>query len=210
MPPAVERPTSVPAAAASEAKPRAELHGTELRVPELAISLDLPESWLRWHRENGKTHPNLHLSSAELATTKDVKGEWDAEFAQVTNTILPFETCVAHVGGDGWGPSSVSFADVQLRVYSSPLSPNEIAERAHERGGALIAGWGGQLSQPKHVAGWHRLRLAYVRRYQDYGATAMVDLWMRPAKDRTLTLAFMYTDRGEHAALIQQIVSSVR
>src|SRR5437016_455902 len=83
------------------------LHPSEARF-------NIPADWLTWYN---KFHNNLHLNAKELESVRVGQGEWDTEYALVVNSALSFQTCTAHVGGEGWGKKSSSFADVQLRVY---------------------------------------------------------------------------------------------
>jgi hypothetical protein len=70
----------------------------------------------------------------ELALVKIGAGEWDTEYARVVNSAMRFQDCVAHVGGEGWGKDGSSFGDVQLRVYLTPLSEEQVHQSASAQG----------------------------------------------------------------------------
>lgn len=60
---------------------------------------DIPPRWIDWFME---FHNNLHLTRSELARAQKGEGEWDTEYAAVVNSLLPFDSCLAHLGGEGW------------------------------------------------------------------------------------------------------------
>jgi hypothetical protein len=184
--------------------------GTTIRAAEYGLRFEIPAAWLRWYDEN-ESHPNLHLTPAELDEVKDTEGEWDREFALVVNAILPFDQCVAHVGSEGWGPRGISYIDLQVRAYVLTETPQEIEERARSRGSAAVASFTGSpaMLQQEETGEWRRTVLRYFRTYDDYGATAIVDLRIRQLRDRTIAFAFMYTDHAEHSAEINEFLNSV-
>jgi hypothetical protein len=185
--------------------------GTTITAPTYGLRFEIPAAWVRWHDENGDEHPNLHLTPVELDAVKETTGDWDQEFAQVVNAILPFEQCVAHVGGDGWGPRGVSFSDLQVRAYVLGLTPDEIEARSRLQGAAVVESFTGMPTVPQHehVGAWRRTVLKYRRMYGDYGAVAIVDLRPRRFGDRTVAFAFMYTDHTSHDDEIQALLDSV-
>lgn len=174
------------------------------------LRFEIPAAWVRWYEEN-EAHPNLHLTSAELDTVKETEGEWDREFALVVNAILPFDQCVAHVGGDGWGPRGISHADLQVRAYVLMALPEEIEDHARSQGTAAAANFTetAVVPQQDEVDAWRRTVLKYPRLYHDYGATAIVDLRAQRFGTHTVVFAFMYTDHTDHNAEIEEILDSV-
>jgi hypothetical protein len=184
--------------------------GTTIEAVGHGLRFEIPAAWVRWHEEN-EAHPNLHLTSAELDMVKETEGDWDREFALVVNAILPFDQCIAHVGGDGWGPHGISFADLQVRAYVLTATPEEIEESARSRGLKVAAEFAGTpaVLPREQVGAWRRLVLRYFRVYGDYGATAIVDLRMRVFGNAMVVFAFMYTDHTEHDAEINTLLESV-
>lgn len=175
------------------------------------MRFEIPEAWVRWYNENSDAHPNLHLSPAELNVVKETEGEWDREFALIVNAILPFEQCVAHTGGEGWGPFGISFADLQVRAYVLTAMPEEVEERACSLGAAVVTDFTGTHVVPlkDRARAWRRTGLEYLRMYGDYGATAVVDLRVQRFGNRTVAFAFMYTDQAEHDSEIKAILDSI-
>lgn len=184
--------------------------GTTIAAVGYRLRFNIPAAWVRWYEEN-ETHPNLHLTPAQLDIVKETEGEWDREFALVVNAMLPFDQCIAHVGGDGWGPRGISYADLQVRVYVLTATPEEIEERAFSQGSVVVASLTGTPVVPKQeqVGAWRRIVFKYFRTYADYGATAIVDLRLRLMSHSTVAFAFMYTDHTEHDAEIEEMLNSV-
>lgn len=186
------------------------LQGDTIVALGRGLQFKIPPAWVRWHEEN-EAHPNLHLTPAELDEVRETEGEWDHEFALVVNAILPFEQCVAHVGGEGWGPRGMSYADLQARVYVMQQTPQEIEARARSQGAAAVSSLTGVPAALQQESGgeWRQTVLSYRRVYGDYGATALVDLRLRRFGDQTVAFAFMYTDHASHEAAIEAILDSV-
>jgi|GEM_PF-2839244 len=156
-------------------------------------SFDVPTDWVDWYQ---RFHNNFHLSAGELAQVKDGYGEWDTEYAEVVNSVLSFDDCSAHVGGEGWGKEGVSFADVQLRVYETSLSEDEVHQAASAKGLFTAQKVGKEASSSTTFADgpWHRTTITYSLFYGDYGGTARIDFYTRTIQGRSLVLVFMYCD----------------
>jgi len=173
---------------------------------ELTITLhpseanfSIPAEWLSWYK---KYHNNLHLTSKQLDSVRVATGEWDTEYATVVNSVLPFEDCVAQVGGEGWGKDGVSFGDVQLRVYSTQLSEEQLKVLVSVDGLSAAERFGSHASllPIADVDLWHRTSLKYELFYQDYGGTARVDFFTTIYEGKTFVLVFMYCDTGRFGA----------
>jgi hypothetical protein len=150
-------------------------------------SVQLPGGWVDWYDSFGN---NLHLSRSELDAVEHGSGDWDAEYSYVLELLLPFDRCAMHVGGEGWGGYSVSFADLQLRAYVVDESPTELLERARATTWEAITP---EVSTDQR-GGWDQILLSYDRWYADYGGRANVDLRLHRLEDSTVVLAGMYTD----------------
>lgn len=184
--------------------------GTHIEAVDERLEFDVPREWVTWSEEH-PSHPNLHLTAAELDRVELTEGEWDREFALVVNAVLPFEQCVAHVGSEGWGPHGMSYADLQVRAYVLTTSPEVVAERARARGFAVAERLAEARPELSHWRSgeWIRILISYPLFYVDYGATALVDIRSRRLDDRTVAFAFMYTDHARHDVEIEQLLDSV-
>jgi hypothetical protein len=153
---------------------------------------------------------NLHLTREELAKVETGAGDWDTEYGLVCNAVLPFSRCCAHVGEDGWGKESVSYADLQVRIYVLEQNLDELKKRIEERGAARVK----EITHkaPKITtdasAPWKRWNLAYERWYQDYGATANVDFRARQFDGHTVVFVFLYTNYFSQEAKIRAMLES--
>ena len=77
---------------------------------------------------------NLHFTRQDLENGKSGEGnEWDVTFARLVNDILPFDNCVFHGGGEGWGLQGHSFADLQMRVFVGSWGPDAIPKLVQDR-----------------------------------------------------------------------------
>jgi DNA-binding beta-propeller fold protein YncE len=184
--------------------------GTTITAVGYGLRFEIPKAWVRWYEEN-EEHPNLHLTSAELDEVKETEGEWDKEFALIVNAILPFNQCVAHVGGDGWGPRGLSYSDLQVRVYVLTTTPEEIERRARSQGIAVAANLTGASPtlEQEQMGTWRRIAIKYFRMYLDYGATSIVDLRIQRIGNHTVAFVFIYTDHAQHEEEIEAMLNSV-
>ena len=121
------------AEAGEQEKARAVLRGRTIEIRPEGASFEIPQDWLDWQAE---FHNNIHLSPAELANVRIADSEWDTEYAEIVNALLPFGSCLAHLGDDGWGKSAASYGDVQMRAYLVEMRPKQIIERMAKEGPA--------------------------------------------------------------------------
>jgi hypothetical protein len=169
------------------APPSSTLEGMSVVPSEPGVRVELPAQWLSWYTRHGN---NLHLTREELELVREGAGDWDTEYAEVLAPILDFDRCAAHVGGEGWAAESVSYGDLQLRIYRVPDTPAAIIERAMAQTWEMITP---ELTVEDDEP-WTSVRIAYDRSYGDYGGRANVDLRMHRFGDTTAVLVGMYVD----------------
>ena len=220
-------------------EPIALLKGRGVMLKPSRLAFRIPQAWLE-HYDSPPKYPfpnlrekvtdpeeldrhyaakdNLHFTHQELAGMKSGKGnEWDVTFAKVVNDILPFEQCVFHGGGEGWGVQGHSFADLQMRIYVGKWDATAIQKLVKERAFPTAQKLtqsaftpGASLEHSTH-GGWRIETLTFAMRFFDYGATAIIDFYVRKNDRSTVVLVFMYTafPRNQKAEL-QDIVGSFR
>lgn len=126
------RRTLTPAVIHSEQNnsPHSTLDGTTVHIHPHGASFQIPEEWLTQRPGPDRNVKNLFLSWADLNEVNQIDRDpygSDTEDAEVINSVLPFEDCVAHVGDRGWG--NYLWDDLQARVYITPSAPEEIVRR---------------------------------------------------------------------------------
>jgi hypothetical protein len=196
----------------------ARISGDRLIIEPLGFSIEIPALWL------GKPGPpNLFFCDAhaagtvsdriltdrsKLAQLRDPKGEWKREYAAVVDSVMPFATLAAHLGGDPWNRSCGA---PQMRIYvqdSAAPPPSSLARLGVESAERFF--------RPVHKvqadsAGWDLTRIFWEGFYYDYGGTAQVEFWSRHIRNRRVTLVFMYTPYVEHhRAMLTSILQSAR
>jgi hypothetical protein len=179
--------------------PHAELSGNILTIHPTGMKMTIPQDWLEW---NQKYSRNIHIKPNELRKVMIGSGEWDTEYANVVNAILPFESCAAHLGGEGWGRDGVSFGDLQMRLYVL-RSDVGIVENAIRNAGLDMARTidpkgaviyqSGVVSPSKQ---WRKITLAYNLFYGDYGGTAQVDFLIQRRGTTTTVIVLMHAAGG--------------
>jgi hypothetical protein len=188
-------------------RPSAERRGSTLTLQPSGASLQIPIDWVEWYSEFGN---NFHLSQEELDAVARGAGEWDTEYASVCNAALPFDRCAAHAGGEGWGAESVSYGDLQMRVYQLhepiDLAERNILVRATSDARRLT------LRTPEVLrtreGNWQRIVISFPRFYVDYGGIANVDFRSRQFGAETFVFVFMYSDYREQNTTIEAILDS--
>ena len=189
-------------------EPHATLQGRTIQLKPYGAAFQIPERWLEWH---AIFKNNLHLSRADLEKVKVAEGDWDKEYAEVVNAVLPFSKCGAHVGGEGWGRQGVSFADLQMRAYIVDMTPDQVQEKLSKDGVGRASKFSKNVSVAQSRYGdWHRGTVSYSLWYGDYGGTAKVDMYARAFGKQTAVLVFMHTDdRISDKEPVQEILKSL-
>ena len=127
---------------------------------------------------------------------------------------MRFQDCVAHVGGEGWGKDGSSFGDVQLRVYLTPLSEEQVHQSVSARGfgAAQRINPNASLLPTVKDGSWQRTTIKYEVFYYDYGGTARIDFYTRTGQGQTFVLVFMYCDVDRFGASeeVKSILRSFR
>lgn len=177
-----------------------------VRIKPTGATFEIPESWLKWH---AGFKNNLHLTRAELEKIKTAEGDWDKEFSEIVNQLLPFSECAAHVGGEGWGSEGVSFADLQMRVYVTQTSAEKVQAKMVESGKTWASKFSKEVTVARAEGGkWRRATLSYAMWYGDYGATATIDVYAQEFGMQTAVLVFMHTNYRGASAPLHEILRS--
>ena len=180
------------------------LAGNTIRLPQSNTKFNVPQNWLEWQ---SNSHNNFHLTRWQLYWVKTGFWEWDSEYAQVTNAVLPFENCAAHLGGEGWDLNGVSFGDLQMRAYAGNWNLANVRERVAQQGLNQARKVGKEAQFSSDARGdWQRDSISYNVFYGDYGGKAQIDFYSRATNGKTVTLVFMYA--SENTEEINQVLDS--
>ncbi|MBI3838647.1 MAG: hypothetical protein HY288_12035 [Planctomycetia bacterium] len=195
--------------AAEPPKTRAVIRGHIIEVIPFGAILQIPQDWLDWQAE---FHNNIHLTAPELAKVQTADTEWDKEYSQIVNAVLPFRSCIIHGGDEGWGRDAVSYGDVQMRAYILECGPQQIAQRMADEGRCQALRFSKKVSVARSgFENWQRVTVSYDLWYGDYGGTANVDLFARQFGKQTAALVFMYSDSARDApGELSQILKSFK
>ncbi len=170
------------------------LDGNTFKIPYHNLSFHIPQAWVEWVNQY-PDKPNIHLTAEQLKNVKDAEGEWDHEYALILNEALPFSSCLLHAGSEGWGLDGTTYTDLQMRVYVVESSVHETANAINKKASQAVEKVSGQIASPqtKKFGPWQNIRFDYDLKYEDYGATAEIDLYLQPSKNATIVFAFMHT-----------------
>jgi hypothetical protein len=187
----------------------ARLLGDVISIDSASLYFTLPADMAEWHRDVGS---GIHLGSKALAAVQTAEGEWDTEFSLIVNSAVSFKHCMVHCGDDGWGAQAAAFKDLQMRLYTLPVTTENIYTCLLEQSRAAALGIvGDRMALTEHVVRkWKILRIAYRASYGDYGGTAVIEFWKKGAQGMDIICAFMYVDDGFTATKIEQIVESIQ
>jgi hypothetical protein len=171
-------------------------NGRTIELHPSEVTFQIPQDWLDW---DAQFHNNLHLTHGQLRSVRLGHGEWDSEYGAVVNSALPFEDCAAHVGGEGWGWSGVSFGDLQVRAYVSELRSYQVLSAISKQGFKTAQG----IAERQHSAGngavlssstkdkWQYVEISYPLWYGDYGGTARINFYVKDIGRYRLVIVFM-------------------
>jgi hypothetical protein len=209
--------------------PYARLTGETIELMPWGMSFIIPQNWLDlYYKEHFN---NLHLTREQLEKVRNAdNAEWDGDYARIVNSVLPFENCAVHAGGDGWGKDGCSHSDVQMRVYVGNWSTPDVKKLIDENGFSIarmiadenrqkmkIAVKGGvpleptrEVLKPEVVSEWHKFGIALPLWYDDYGGEGNVDFYIRLFGHDTVVLVFMYASGAGQAKFIEPIVASFK
>jgi hypothetical protein len=167
-------------------------------------------------------------TGAKLDALSACKNEWDTEYAQVANAMLPFETLAAHIGSEPFC-GGASYFDMHIRAYVVEMPASSWVALAIKRGGEAEAarfGWDVRYRDSEKMASkwaprfdfpdFTHVGVAYSRFYGDYGGIAHVDTFVRSFGDQTLVLMFMwakspvYEADGKRIDPVADVVLSVK
>jgi len=182
--------------------------GRTIYLHPSGVNFQIPEDWQSW---NAEFHNNLHLTHRELTSVRFGAGEWDYEYAEIVNSALPFRYCAAHIGGEGWGREAVSFRDLQMRVYITDSSSQEIFQGIGDRALATAKRMASNFGAPQvqfrtdQRGPWRRAVVQYSLWCGDYGGTANVEFYVRPVSKWQLVMVFMGSNENEKDAILNSV-----
>jgi hypothetical protein len=156
-----------------------------------------------------------YLSKTALERLHRTSGdEWDGPYSLIVNTLLPFESCLAHIGTEPFGPGALSFADLQMRVYliNGPMKPilEKIVENSLQQ---TVRTFHDIKTTPQQTVNeWTKIAITANMFFRDYGAPATVDFYIKEFNKQTIVLVFMYSpdERKPWTPSIADIVDSVQ
>ncbi|HEY0778846.1 MAG TPA: hypothetical protein VGD56_12830, partial [Gemmatirosa sp.] len=198
-------------------------------VEPLGASVAVPPYWLGgpappyFPREmcpgvdRGTVADRVVTGPARLAALRDVLGdlsrrgravEWSREFSAAADSALPFTALVAQFGGVPWGAPCGA---PHVRVYVGDYTPAALDSTAARGAAAAARFFAPVRREAADSGGWHVARVSWEAWYHDYGGTARLEFWARPAGGRTLVLVFMLgywfpeAERGDRAAILASV-----
>lgn len=209
----------------SQQYPFARLSDHTVELEPSKMSLLIPNDWL--DRYSVERINNIHFTRDQLASVKEAPGtQWDGDYARIVNSVLPFENCALHTGGEEWGLEGISHADVQLRVYIGKWSLKSVKLRI-KRDGFRMAQTIAKETDEKidllpvrpsipakariesnTVNTWHQFRIALPLWYNDYGGEGNVEFHVKSFGKDSVVLVFMYASGASKAKFINPIISS--
>src|SRR5262245_7223761 len=109
--------------------------GDRVVVEPTGVAFDLPAYWrdstyrASHKREGcgaGKSGTIYSRPPQQRSQLESARGEWDAEYSSVADSVLPLDALVIHAGAEGWGADSHCYNDLQMRVYVVDAGPSAV------------------------------------------------------------------------------------
>ena len=179
---------------AEKNSPYSVLEGTTVRIKPYDATFEIPESWLT-PKPIPTPAKNLHLSYEDLNELYWSDGS-DEEDAQVINSVLPFESCAAHVGDRGWG--NYLWNDLQGRVYVIDLTPKEITTRIETQGlNKALSVFERASLKSENYGAWQKQTLDILDAPTHFMLNKDLDFYYRSFGNKTVVVVFLHADRFE-------------
>jgi hypothetical protein len=128
--------------------------------------------------------------------------EWDKEFAEAINGILPFEALVVGVSSDPFC-TGVGYFDSHVRAYVFDAPIDDVMRTIQTKGPVQAQHFGynaalldPRMEPPTDVVGTRRFTITYPRFYHDYGADARIDFFAKSFGAQTVVIALLGTKTG--------------
>jgi hypothetical protein len=196
----------------------ARLVDDRLVIEPLGLSLQVPPLWLGRPgppglllcdaSPAGTVSDRIRTNRRSLEDLRESHREWKTEYSAVLNTMLPFNTLVAHLGGDPWNGNCGA---PHLRIYVRDTTAETVAIAAVRGVHAAEEFFEPVQRFDADSAGWSLTRLSWDAWYYDYGGIATIEFWSRRVRSRIVTFVFMYTPSNDYwTTLKPQILQSVR
>jgi hypothetical protein len=178
------------------------IDGDRVVVEPVGISFELPPYWrdsvyrVAHKRQGcgagspGTVYTNPSRQRQELASAR---GEWDAEFSAVSDSVLSLRDLALHAGAQPWGRGNC-FNDLQVRVYVVESTPSEVLSHVQSIGVPTADRRFKSSFAATDSGGWRIGRLSWNAFYYDYGSTARMDYYVQSVGGRSVVLLFMYAD----------------
>lgn len=183
----------------------ARIVGNRVIVEPAGSSITIPAAWLDTAKhpigdclvnQPANFHAPLSPSRREIAGART---PWHREYSAVADSVLGLGEAVAHIGRISW-QTPPCYADLQVRLYVSELSVDQIAARVRTIGVATASRFFPASARIAEGAGTRRVRISWTATYVDYGGLVFMDYHLRPLKGRTEVLLLMYTRHSASSA----------
>jgi hypothetical protein len=175
--------------------PYSVLEGTIIKIKPYDAAFKIPESWLSPKIVSGEPTKNLYLSWQDLNELEIFDSnhyyDFDKEYAQVMNSVIPFENCVAHIGDRAWGNGFTG--DLQVRVFVVDINSEEITERIKKQGlnKAHNLFDDAKIVSEKYKF-WEKQNLNVLEIGQHTFGNADIDFYYRPFGNKTVVFVFVH------------------
>lgn len=172
--------------------PFSEIRGRTVRIQPYGSTFDIPESWLIARPISGEPSKNLFFSEQDLSELYSISGG-DEEDGEVINSVLPFESCAAHIGDRGWG--NHLWNDLQGRVYIIDSKPEEIGIEIETVGLKKARDvFEKALVKSEKRGEWNKHTLDIVDAPTHFILGKDLDFYYRSFEDKTVVFVFLHAD----------------
>lgn len=206
-----ERPTKV------RTNYSAAVNGTRLEIEPLGMSVDLASGG------DASVWEEILTERRELRIARVGSGEWKEDYAITMNATLDHRDCVAQFGLEPWDEAGSHAGDLYCRIYvvdehlwnverSVWSQWFEYVEQVIRSRDYLVSReWESRHPEPGEASHkWSRIVVGIPVMYIDHGGIVYADLRSRMIDEKTVVLAFMYSDECQHLDMIDKVLEGVR
>jgi hypothetical protein len=182
----------------------ARVEAGRLIIEPIGVSFRIPPAWLDTtvKRLGGvgcdRHSASAHAVNTDRASLRTMTGPstyfGDQYYSAMSDSLFPVSELTAHVGSRGWRECDDSEADLQVRVYITSRTPEQLSERVRAIQLSPYPGYSKPIpAASRDSSGWRIESVDWEYNCGDCIFAERLQIYSRRIQSRTISLVFMYS-----------------